>query len=325
MKATHLSWLFAAALLAGPLPAQQPVPPAAAVTPSTSHLAGSFVRVHGVDLWYESEGSGEPLVLIAGGPGYSHDYFHPWFSALAAKRRIIYFDALGRGKSTHPKDAHVYTLARDVDDLEELRKALGLGTIDVLGHSYGGYVAQSYAIRYPKSVRHLILADTGFDFAAWQSLDKNADREIRNQFPEIWEKMQKLRAKGATTCSKEYEALPDVPLPLMYFYNSENAKKLDDSPMNVEVACAILGPNFDLTYSADWRRVDFRRDLRLLAMPTLVLAGRYDRVFYPSVSLQYKALAPQASFVMFEKSGHFPFIEETDQFMQTVEAFLAKP
>lgn len=325
MSATHISWLFAAALLAKPVLAQQPVPPAPAVTPSAPHPAGSFVSVHGVRFWYESEGSGEPLVLIAGGPGYGHEYFHPWFTALAAKHRIIYFDALGRGKSEHAKDVQEYTLTRDVDDLEELRKALGLGTIDVLGHSYGGIVAQAFAIRYPKSVRHLILADTAFDAAALQSYNENLNREVRNQYPEVWEKMEALRAKGATTCSKEYEAVPDVPLPLMYFYNGENAKKLDDSPMSMEVACAIAGPSFDVRFSSDLGRIDFRRELKQLTMPTLILAGRYDRVLYPSISLQYKTLAPQARFVMFEKSGHFPFIEETDQFMQTVEDFLDRP
>ena len=111
-------------------------------------------------------------MLIAGGPGYGQEYFHPWFTALVTKHRIIYFDALGRGKSEHAKDAREYTLTRDVDDLEELRKVLGLGTIDVLGHSYGGIVAQAFAIRYPKSVRHLILADTAFDTAALQSFDE---------------------------------------------------------------------------------------------------------------------------------------------------------
>ena len=62
-------------------------------------------------------------------------------------------------------------------------KVLGLGTIDVLGHSYGGIVAQAFAIHYPKSVRHLILADTAFDTAALQSFDENLNREVRKQYP----------------------------------------------------------------------------------------------------------------------------------------------
>ncbi|HNT65664.1 MAG TPA: alpha/beta hydrolase, partial [bacterium] len=57
-----------------------------------------FVLVNGANLWYEIEGRGEPLLLIAGGPGSAHDVFSPHFSALADANRIIYFDAYGRGK-----------------------------------------------------------------------------------------------------------------------------------------------------------------------------------------------------------------------------------
>src|SRR5579863_3813774 len=70
-------------------------------SPSVSppHPKGDYITVNGARLWYESEGSGEALVLIAGGPGISHDYFHPYFSALQDSFRVIYFDAFGRGKS----------------------------------------------------------------------------------------------------------------------------------------------------------------------------------------------------------------------------------
>jgi pimeloyl-ACP methyl ester carboxylesterase len=130
--------------------------------PSAVHPKGDFAVVNGSRLWYESEGSGEPIVLIPGGPGDSHDYFHPYFSALSNFNRVIYYDAFGRGKSDRAKDPRDYTVDRDVEDLEGLRKALHLGKINVLGHSYGGMVAQAYALRYPDSVRRLILADTFF-------------------------------------------------------------------------------------------------------------------------------------------------------------------
>ena len=126
--------------------------------PSAVHPHGDFVRVHDARLWYESEGSGEPLVLIAGGPGFSHDYFHPFFTPLSSSFRVIYFDAFGRGKSDHAKNPHEYSLDRDVEDIEGLRQALGLGKINLLGHSYGGFVAQAFALRYPGSLRRLILA-----------------------------------------------------------------------------------------------------------------------------------------------------------------------
>jgi proline iminopeptidase len=83
-----------------------------------------YITVNGAQLWYESEGAGEPLFLISGGPGNSHDYFHPYFLALRDSYRIIYFDALGRGKSDRARDRHEYTLARDVEDVKALRLRL---------------------------------------------------------------------------------------------------------------------------------------------------------------------------------------------------------
>src|SRR5271156_6271628 len=70
-----------------------------ALAEPVSHPPGAYVSVNGAKLWYESEGQGEALVLVAGGPGESHDTFHPYFSSLASHYRIIYFDAFGRGKS----------------------------------------------------------------------------------------------------------------------------------------------------------------------------------------------------------------------------------
>ena len=73
------------------------------------HPHGDYVKVNGAKIWYESEGSGEPLLLIAGGPGFSHSYFHPYFSTLANSFRVIYFDAFGRGKSDRAKNPVEYT------------------------------------------------------------------------------------------------------------------------------------------------------------------------------------------------------------------------
>src|SRR5580698_4280580 len=116
-----------AVLLAVSVLASSQTSTAGAPDAASNHPKGDYVTVNGARLWYESEGSGEALILISGGPGISHDYFHPYFSALRDSYRIIYFDAFGRGKSDHAKDRREYTLARDVEDVEGLRKALGLG------------------------------------------------------------------------------------------------------------------------------------------------------------------------------------------------------
>lgn len=99
------------------------------------HPIGDWVTVSGRKLWYESEGKGDPIVLVAGGGGGSHGYFHPFFSHLANEYQIIYFDAFGRGRSQRTRSSSEYSFQQDVDDIEVLRKELGLGKITILGHS----------------------------------------------------------------------------------------------------------------------------------------------------------------------------------------------
>ena len=94
-----------------------------------------------------------------------------------------------RGKSDRAKDSTEYTFQRDVDDLEGLRKALGFDKWSVLGHSYGGMVAQAYSLQYPKSVNKLILSNTFYSGEMWQENDDNSNNEIRNQYPEVWAKL----------------------------------------------------------------------------------------------------------------------------------------
>ncbi len=287
------------------------------------HPPGAYASVDGRKLWYESEGRGDPILLIAGGPGDSHAVFHPFFSRLADRNRVIYYDAFGVGRSDRAKSPSEYHFARDVDDVEGLRKALGLGSLTILGHSYGGMVAQAYALKYPQSVKRLILIDTFDSGAMWQSNNDNCNREIRNQYPDVWERLQALRSKGVVSSAPEHQDLYyGIPLGLFYFYDAAKAALLPKEPGNVEVYYAIAGADADFQVGGDIALLDFRPKLGSLRMPVLVIAGRYDRVSMPRDAAEFKTLIPGAQLVVFEKSGHFPYIEEPDDTLETMREFL---
>src|ERR1700748_1631790 len=132
---------------------------------------GKYVTVNGAKLYVVTVGEGDPIIIIPGGPGGAHPGYRD-FDALTEKHhQIIYFDAFGRGKSDTAKNVAEYTLERDIDDIEGLRKALNLDKVTVLGHSYGGVVAQGYGLKYPAHLSHLILADTFHSFVMWQGKD----------------------------------------------------------------------------------------------------------------------------------------------------------
>src|SRR5215831_18942341 len=115
---------------------------------TVQHGKGELLNLLGHKIWYESSGQGQPLLLIPGAGG-GHDYFHPFFAPLERSFRVIYFDGFGRGNSEHAKLSSEYTFEHDVDEIEALRQGLHLGKIMVYGHSYGGFVAQGYALKYP--------------------------------------------------------------------------------------------------------------------------------------------------------------------------------
>ncbi len=127
------------------------------------------INVGDAKLYVEEEGKGMPLVLINGGPGGTHHYFHPWFSKAKKYTRVIYYDQRGCGLSDFEPGEEGYSVHQAVEDLDAIREALDIDKWVVLGYSYGGFLAQFYTVNHPESVAGLILlgaspgmrADTG--------------------------------------------------------------------------------------------------------------------------------------------------------------------
>lgn len=289
------------------------------------HAPGRLVDANGTRLWVEREGSGEPLVLLAGGPANSHVAFHPAFSALADRHEIVYYDYRGRGRSDKPADLREITFDGDVDDLDALRRALGFERMNLYGFSYGGLVAQAYALRHPGRVGRLVLANTLYSASMWQANHDNINRELANQFPETWDEIEALRAAGHRSSSLEMQALFAVHGPLIRWYDAGKASRLPSEPGSVDKALYwhFAGDDIEFAIGGEVAKLpDFRPRLAELAMPVLILAGRYDRALYPRLQMDFRTYCPQARFVMLEKSGSFGHVEEPDTVMSLVREFL---
>ena len=119
-----------------------------------------YVDANGVLIYYTTFGRGEPLVILHGGPGASHDYFLPYLLPLARTNKLVFIDERGSGRSEKLEDVKQYTVENMAADVEAVRVALDLGKISLLGHSYGGVLAEAYALKYPEHLSHLVLAST---------------------------------------------------------------------------------------------------------------------------------------------------------------------
>ncbi len=287
---------------------------------------GKYLKINNYNYWIETEGNGEPIFFIPGGPGNNHAYLHA-FHPLNDSFKLVYADFLGRGKTDTAKSRSEYTIDRDVEDLEAIRKELGLGKINILGHSYGSLVAQAYAIKYPQNTKRLIIANGFHSGQMWQENCDNSNRNIKSGYPEVWQKLMEIRSNGAVSSDPEHQDLySKVPYGFLYCYNPTLRFSLPDhkTTISTDVYYQMVGRDGDFIIGGVIADFDVRKKLKNLEMPVLILAGRFDRVSTPEMAVLYKKYCPQAEFVMFEKSGHNPQIEEPEKTFEVIRAFLKK-
>jgi len=273
-------------------------------------------ETQGVTIWYEvrGSGSGTPLVVANGGPGFDHSYLlcgDVW-DRLAKGRKVVFYDQRGNGKSSELKDGQPCGLAEQIDDLDALRAHLKFDKIDLLGHSWGGYLVMAYGARHPERIAHLMIVDSG--------APKIQDTLFlfKNIYPETTEREDGLAFAVELGDEKAISADLHEYMSMIFYSPQMRDAFLARSSSFVyrqKVNKAVWG---------DLQRFDLNPELPKFKFPTLVVTGRYDFNVAPSVAYAIHKAIPGSDFAVFEKSGHLPFCEEPDGFIQRVEGFLKK-
>lgn len=268
-----------------------------------------------------ADGSAVPLLAVHGGPGCTHDYLLS-LDDLAGQRPVVYYDQLGSGRSTHLPDAprDFWTADLFLEELELLLRHLGITEYDLLGQSWGGMLGSEHAVRRPRGLRRLIIADSPASMPQWRA----AAVELRNALPgSAGEVIARHEAAGDFT-SAEYAAASDV------FY-AHHVCRISPLPGPVQrtfdllaedptVYHAMNGPSEFMVIGSlrEWSVID---RLDRIDVPTLVINGAYDEAT-DAVVRPFVDLIPHAEWVRFEQSSHMPHWEERDEFMRVVGAFL---
>jgi len=275
---------------------------------------GRTFKTSGVTIYYETLGSSEgtPLVVANGGPGFDHTYLHlsdAW-DAMAKTRKVVLYDQRGVGRSSPIATGQSCNLRDQIEDLEALRAQIGAERIDLLGHSWGGYLVMAYAARYPQHIQHLLIVDSAapkFSDTVFLFKDVFPEGVAREDAAEFASQMGDKSARARSL--REYFS--------MLFYSPEKRDaalaKMTDVEENIEVNQAI---NHDL------ERFDLNPELPKYNIPTIVMTGRYDINVAPVVAYKIHKAIPGSQFVVFDQSGHLPFYEEPDKFIRVVESFL---
>jgi proline iminopeptidase len=294
-----------------------------------------YVDAHGVLIYYTTMGRGTPLVIVHGGPGESHDYFLPYLLPLARTNKLIFIDERGSGRSEKLEDVKQYTVENMVSDVEEVRVALGLNKISLLGHSYGGVLAQAYALKYPEHLSHLVLAST---FSSTREMNQVLQR-IKNQMPPgklaLTNALENagLFGKGAAW---EHGRYPETYATLAwgdgYFpklYGARPDPNYDPQAQDTSTAWDLYremwGSHGEFVIDGNLSSVEYLDKLPTIHVPTLVLAGDHDECD-PSMSKEMNAKIKGSKLVILPNSGHMAFVDQPNMWNKTVAEFVnAKP
>ena len=285
-------------------------------------MTTQFVPSDGVQLFTETVGDGPPLLMLNGGPGFPHDYLEETKS-LADVARLHFFDQRGTGQSGCPEPPD-YTIDANVRDVEAVRQTLVDGPCACFGHSWGGMLAQAYAVQFPQNVTKLILADT---FSNIQDLNTSLQR-MRAAVPPDTEAMYRkweeigLYADGRDRYPDEYQAALDTAYePVNLSVPAPPYLEAAFSKLSYPVYRAMWGEDTEFRVTGTLTALDVEHHFSRLTMPTLVMVGASDMATV-EMAQRTTSLLPNATLEVFEHTRHFPFLEEPDKFGRVLRDFL---
>jgi len=276
---------------------------------------GSF-QSNGLDLVYETEGTGKEIVIVApGGLGLPHEYLHPMLSNLAHYVKLVFFDRRSDMLSTR-SNREWASIDEMADDIDALRQKLGLSRVTLLAHSFGGAVALNYALRYPDNLKRLILVNTSASIENPAESERRLVKTFTAKEAASYYTNEGVKAVGSP-CERvrlRYRALYPH-----YFHHKVEAALVDrgyyaiyfDALAKRHVLAGDSGAGTDVSDR-----------LERIKAPVLVFGGRYDQVTTLDQSAALAQGLPHSRFVVMEHSGHFPVFEENYMFTQWVRRFI---
>ena len=282
------------------------------------------IQIGAGELFVRDIGRGTPIVALHGGPDFDHQYLVPDLDRLADTFRLITYAQRGRGASSGDVRAEDVGLASEIADLDALRTRLGLDSVALLGHSWGGLLAMEYAIRHPDRVSRLVLMNCGPASRA----DYARLREARTRAAAG--DSERMAAIAATPRYQSGELAADAEYYRIHFGATVrdpdrlerllNSLRANFTPATILLARQIEDRLMDETWSL--AGYDLFPALRTLRVPALVIHGQHDLI--PEEGARHIADAiPGARFVLVPDCGHFSFMEAPEAVSAAIGELLA--
>ncbi len=218
------------------------------------------------------------VLLLHGGPGGTHEFFECFESFFPKEGFEFYeYDQLGSYFSDKPTDSSLWTTERFVEEVEQVRKALGMNKDNfyLLGHSWGGILATEYALKYQDNLKGLVISNM---MASCPKYGQYANEVLAKQMPpKVLDTIEQIEAKNDFSNPKYMELL------MPYFYN-EHLCRLKEWPealnrafphINQQIYVMMQGPS-EFRVRGRLEKWDRSADLPKLKIPTLTIGGKYD-------------------------------------------------
>lgn len=286
-----------------------------AIAENTLSIGEHFAPVNGVTLHYYLAGSGPVCLVPSPGWGYPVGYLYESLKPFEKYFTMVYYDTRISGKSTGPDDPSKYMAKDFMNDMDCLRVYLGQPKVWILGHSAGGFQALNYGIHHNNNLNGIIALDAiaGTDSLYVAEFMKNMEKR-RHVSPKI---ADFYLGKDTTRYSIDEVIRLGIPL---YFHDTS---KVNLMPHTIDTGLSQKA--WDYTIPPIFGSKDLFPELHKIKVPVLIVVGDDDS-FCPKVS-QADRIAkniPSSTEIVIKEAGHFPWIEQPEQFFSECEQWLKK-
>lgn len=290
-----------------------------------------YAHINGTRIFFDVEGMGwvpdgpilreKPVCFVLhGGPGGDHTGYKPGLTPLSEHMQLVYIDNRGSGHSDHgPQES--YTLENNVADIDALRRHLGLEKVVLHGHSYGGMVAQEYALRYPDHVAGLLLLTTSPSYEFLHKARKIVEEKGTPEMKEITAVLWEGQFESQEQLNRFYEIMAPM------YSVTHNVQPSEEEKQRTLDARARSNRSYHALnqgFGGFLKTFDLRDELPNITAPTLIMGARHDWITPVEESVEIAQRIPNSELVIFENSSHSVIKDEYEKYLAAVVSFLKR-
>lgn len=278
----------------------------------------AYLAVDGGRIWYKLSGggSGVPVILLHGGPGYSSFYLKS-LEGLGNERSVVRYDQLGGGKSDRTSDTTLFNIDHFVRQLDSLRSHLGYQRVHLVGHSWGTILAVEYYRAHADRVASLTLASAALDISLWE---RNARRLVKTLSDSAQRAIRVREAEGRFDAPDYQAALAEFYA--RYVWRHPLQADLDSMLQTVNEAIYnyMQGPS-EFTIVGTLKSYDVTGFLKGIKVPVLYTVGEYDEADPPTIK-RFAARTPGARVEVLAGAAHMTPWDAPEPMLRVVREFL---